>query len=288
MKNYLELLQDIIDSGSDTDQERTGVGTRKVFDRTLRFDLQKGFPILTTRKVALRIAFEELMWMLRGQTDANILKDKNIHIWSGNTTKEFQAQRGLSHLKEGDIGKGYGWQMRNYGAEADLLGSPIGGVDQLKEAYDSITSDPHGRRHIMSYWNPKQLHEAVLPPCHLYCQFVVIGQKLNLSWVQRSVDTPYGLPYNIMFYSLLLTFMARITGYELGEVVFHGIDVHVYKNQIAMVKEQLSRAPKVLPTVLLSEDIKTFENMLGMDYKDIVLVGYDPHPDIKNKPKMAV
>ena len=149
-------------------------------------------------------------------------------------------------------------------------------------------NDPHGRRHNMSYWNPKQLHEAVLPPCHLYCQFVVIDRKLNLSWVQRSVDTPYGLPYNIMFYSLLLTFMAQITGYEPGEVVFHGIDVHIYQNQMDMVRQQLSRDPKPLPNLLVSSEIKTLNDMLGMDYSDIELVEYESWPDIKNKPKMAV
>lgn len=283
MKNYSELLQDILDNGFESD-DRTGVGTIKVFDRSLRFDMSKGFPILTTRRVALRIAFEELMWMMRGHTDANILKNKNIHIWDGNTTNEFQESVGLGYLPEGSIGKGYGHQIRNFGGS---LGKNDG-VDQLTELVSELKKNPNGRRHMMVYWNPDQIHSAVLPPCHFGCQFMVTGNKLNLKWFQRSVDTTFGLPYNIMFYGLFLELVAKLTGYEAGELAFTGTDVHIYKNQVPMVKEQLTREPKELPKLNIKKDIKTLDDMLSLEFTDVELIGYDPHPDIKNKPGMAV
>ena len=285
--DYENLIKDIIENGVKSD-DRTGVGTTKVFSRNLVFDLKQGFPIITTRKVSLRIAFEELKWMMSGSTDANVLKDKNIFIWNGNTTTEFQQSVGLGYLKEGSIGKGYGWQIRNYGADYTSNDEHTDGVDQLSEVVKSLTENPNGRRHIMCYWNPSQLSEAVLPPCHLYCQFVVTGNTLNLQWVQRSVDVPYGLPYNIMFYSLLLTFIASITGYEVGEVAFNGVDVHIYDNQMNMCKDQIKRIPYDPPVLHVKKQVKSIEDMLSLEYTDLELIGYQTHPDYKDKPSMAV
>lgn len=283
MQQYLDLLKDVLENGYESD-DRTGIGTIKVFDRHMRFDLRDGFPLVTIRKTPLRFAFEELIWMLRGQTDANILARKKIHIWDGNTTKEFQEKVGLGYLPEGNIGKGYGHQIRNF--NGTLGGND--GIDQLNGVINSIVNDPNGRRHIMLYWNPSQINEAVLPPCHFGVQFMVIGNVLNLKWFQRSCDLPFGIPVNCAFYSLLLMMVSKLTGYEAGEVAVSMTDVHIYKNQIPMVKEMITREPRELPIVKINKEFSTLDGMLELEYSDIELIGYDPHPDIKNKPKMAV
>lgn len=552
MKNYLALLSDIVKNGEDR-EDRTGIGSRSVFGRQLRWDLSRWFPILTTRKIALRIAFEETMFFLRGETDTTILEDKKINIWKGNTSREFLDNRRLSHLPVGDMGRGYGYvwrkweftgnkwmdtvelvkqktnigdnnpyniifpkelpeidgddfigkifetnksgniivlkklptrrgntyykvqflsginaivevsrlsiktgQVKNpylpiqsggvygpslrkssfltnaytlwrnmmerchgtdifktinykhkgvfvdsrwrcfnnfyydiqkivgfdnwkesphsfdldkdyfgcnyYGKDSTIFlpckynqhilnNSQIRGqlytsihkktgevykftapyffnkhthttgmvdrafyqqngqtrdwtfsvedppngykwrqkfyTDQISDLLNNLKHDPNGRRHIITGWNPGQLEDAALPPCHVMHMYSIANGKLHSSWVQRSVDSVYGLPYNIMSYALLNIIFAKHLGLRSGELVFMGWDTHMYANQMDMVKEQLTRSPKELPIILINKDLPTLDDILELKWTDINLIGYNPAPDFTNKPEMA-
>lgn len=284
MKNYLQLLQDVLDNGFAKD-DRTGVGSISVWGRVLHWNLAEGFPIITTRKVSLRIAFEETMFFLRGERQTKLLEEKGINIWKGNTTREFLDKRGLHWLEEGDMGYGYSHQWRNFGG----VDGSHSGVDQIRELVEGIRKDPFSRRHIVSAWNPQQVQYTPLPPCHILHQYQVTpDNKLNSSFLLRSNDVPFGLPYNIMGYALLNILFAKLLGYEPGTLVYMGNDVHIYKNQVDMVKEQLTREPFPLPKLIVKKELKTLEDLLSLEYTDLELVGYEAHPDIKDKPKMAV
>ena len=287
MKQYLELMKDVLENGTDK-SDRTGVGSRAVFGRQLRFNLSEGFPILTTRKVSLRIAFEETMFFLRGHTDSNKLAEKNINIWKGNTSREFLDKLGLHYLPEGNMGRGYGFQMRNFGGNLSRFGISSAGVDQIRNLLDGIKIDPYGRRHIVTHWNPGDLAETALPPCHLMHMYSVVDGKLNSCFVMRSNDIPFGLPYNTMGYALLNHIFAKHLGLIPGELVYMGWDAHIYQNQIEMVKEILERDPRPLPKLIIKKDLNTLEDIMSLEFSDLELLGYDPHPDIKNKPGMAV
>jgi thymidylate synthase len=291
MKNYLDLLQDIMDNGFDKD-DRTGVGSRSVWGRCLHWDLQEGFPAITTRRVAFRIAFEETMFFLRGDRQTKKLEKKNIHIWKGNTTREFLDARGLEKFEEGDMGYGYGHQWRNFGGW-DVDDAPeewhYTGVDQVKEMLEDIKRDPLSRRHIVTAWNPQQINDMALPPCHILQHYQVTPDgKLNSAFFMRSNDAPFGLPYNIMGYAFLNMAFAKLLGYEPGTLAYMGTDVHIYSNQFDMVREQLTREIRPLPTLKIKKDLNTFEDLLALEFEDVELIGYDPHPDIKDKPPMAV
>jgi thymidylate synthase len=293
MQNYLDLMQDVYTNGIDK-PDRTGVGSRSVFGRVLRWDLSKGFPIITSRKASLRIAFEETMFFLRGHTQTKLLEEKNINIWKGNTTREFLDNRGLNHLPEGDMGKGYGYQWRHWEVPNPDHPDEMMEVDQVKNLLNGIKKDPYGRRHVVTGWNPGQLHEMALPPCHMMHLYSVEGDftvnqgKLNNCFIMRSNDVPYGLPYNIMSYALINHIFSEHLGYEPGELVYFGWDVHIYQNQMEMVEEQLKREPKPLPTLKINKELNTIEDIMSLEWADIELIGYDAHPDIKNKPGMAI
>jgi len=296
LKNFLELMNDVYTNGVDK-QDRTGVGSRAVFGRLLRWDLSQGFPIITSRKVSLRIAFEETMFFLRGESNTKLLEAKKINIWKGNTSRKFLDKRGLHHLPEGDMGRGYGVQWRDFGGQPDNLHK---GFDQIETLLSGIKNDPLGRRHVVTGWNPAELHMMALPPCHMLHMYSVegdfqtqgdftVGQgKLHSSFVMRSNDVPYGLPYNIMSYALLNHIFANHLGFEPGDLVYMGWDVHIYQNQMKMVEEQLKREPRPLPILKINKDLPKFEDVLNLQWKDIELIGYDPHPDIQDKPEMAV
>lgn len=314
MQNYIDLLKDVLDNGFDS-EDRTGVGSRKVLGRILRWDLSKGFPIITTRKVSLRIAFEETMFFLRGETNTKLLEEKKINIWKGNTSREFLDNRGLTHLPEGDMGKGYGYQWRHW--EGDVVSAtPIftgrtdeqlhgvidikrKEVDQVQDLLSGLKKDPFGRRHIITGWNPGQLDQMALPPCHMLQMYSAqqefsVGQeglagqkKLHSSFVMRSNDVPFGLPYNIMSYAMMNHMFSKMLGYVPGDLVYFGWDVHIYQNQIPMSKIQIEREPRPLPTFNIKKDLHTLDDILNLEFSDVELIGYDPHPDIADKPEMA-
>lgn len=234
---YKALLKRIIASGVDI-PDRTGVGVRKVFDANFNVDLSSDskarlkLPALTLRKAFPRTAFYELMWMLSGSTDATILQRRNISIWEGNTSREFLDAQGLTHIREGHGGKIYGHQFRNFN-----------GYDQLAAVVDSLKTSPNSRRHFISLWNPTDLDEMALPPCHVSYQFCVIGDKLHLKFYQRSADVILGVPMNILFASLFLHWMAIVTGYEAGSVAHSICDAHIYSNHLEVACDLIEREP---------------------------------------------
>lgn len=290
MQNYIDLCEDILENGVDK-PDRTGVGSKAVFGRMLRWDLAQGFPIITSRQVSLRIAFEETMFFLRGETNTKLLEEKKINIWKGNTSREFLDARGLEHLPVGDMGKGYGYQWRKW--EGGQIDGQIMHTDQISDLLKGIKQDPTGRRHVVTGWNPGQLSQMALPPCHMLHMYSVEGEltvedgKLHTGFVMRSNDVVFGLPYNIMSYALLNHIFAKHLGLTPGDLVYFGWDVHIYQNQIVMAKELVTRAPKSLPVINIKKDLPTLGDILNLQWEDIELIGYNPHPDIANKPKMA-
>lgn len=303
MQNYIDLVKDVLQNGVNK-PDRTDVGeSRAVFGRLLRWNLSEGFPIITTRKVPLRIAFEETMFFLRGETNTKLLEEKKINIWKGNTSREFLDSRGLHHLPEGDMGKGYGYQWRhwetytyseNQGYESGDTRYVASEVDQISDLVNGLRKDPFGRRHVVTGWNPGQLNEMALPPCHMLHMYSVESTfektstgKLNNCFVMRSNDVPYGLPFNIMGYALLNHIFAKHLGLEPGELVYMGWDVHIYKNQIEMCKELVKREPRPLPRLVIKKDLPTFQDIMDLQWDDIDLIGYDPYPDFADKPGMA-
>lgn len=281
--SYIKIMRQILDEGIDVENDRTGVGTRGIFGAQMVFDMDDGFPLLTTRRIAFRIAFEEMMWFLRGQTDSKILEQKKINIWRGNTTREFLDAKGLTHLPEGDAGKNYSWQLRNFNGSGPGLG-----YDQLAAIVSGIKTDPFSRRHFVSYWNPQQvLTEAALPPCHVSWAVQVAGGRLNLSFQMRSNDFYLGNPTNIAGYGFLLHALARLTGYRLGRLVFQGSDVHLYSNQLDNARIQVTREPLPLPEFRINKQLSDLDDLLALEYSDVEVVGYKHHPELP-KVEMAV
>lgn len=295
MQNYKDLLIDVMTNGVEK-EDRTGVGSKAVFGRMLRWDLQEGFPADTLRRVPFRIAFEETMFFLRGESQTKLLEEKNVNIWKGNTSREFLDNRGLTYLQEGDMGRGYGVQWRDWRSPPkDVIRDEYDTTDQIADLLKNLKNDPFSRRHVVTGWNPGELSQMALPPCHMMhlysveeSSFEVQNGKLNTCFIMRSNDVPFGLPFNIMGYALMNALFAKHLNMEQGDLVYFGWDVHIYKNQYAMVEEMLEREPKALPKLIIHKDLKTFDDILNVQFNDIELVGYDPHPDVKNKPGMAV
>jgi len=283
-QQYLQLLEDILRKGS-VRQDRTGIGTKSIFGTQLRFSLENNaLPLITTKKVFFRGIVEELLWFIRGETDSKKLEDKGVNIWKGNTSREFLDKRGLNCLPEGSIGKGYGYQWRNFGGteRADTYKHGLkDGVDQLSNALRMIKEDPNSRKIIVSAWNPQQLEEMALEPCHTLFQFQVDNGKLNLHWYQRSVDTLLGLPFNIASYAALTLIMAKASGLEGGDLVFSGGDTHLYLSHLAQAEEQISRQPRPFPKLNINKKISSIEDMENLQFEDFELVEYNPHPAIK-------
>lgn len=282
-QQYIETIKEIL-AVEDVVLDRTGLGTKNIFGVQMKFDMADGFPLFTSRFIALRIAFEELMWILRGQTDAKILQAKNIHIWDGNTSREFLDKKGLNYLPEGELGKGYGFQLRQFGADRNINE----GFDQLEAIVKEIKENPSSRRHYVSYWEPQQVREeAALPPCHVSWYVQIAGGKLNLGWCQRSVDLLLGNPTNLAFYGLLLCMLAELTGYERGTLLFQGQDVHLYSNQFEAAADLLNKPLSKFPTMNFKKKFSTLEEMLALEWEDIELVGYT-HAGRMKKIEMAV
>jgi thymidylate synthase len=261
MKQYLKMCQHILDNGIDR-SDRTGTGTRSVFGYQLRFNLQEGFPLLTTKKVYWKGIVYELLWFLKGDTNIKYLNDNNVHIWD-----EWADQNG-------NLGKVYGHQWRSWGKQNGDT------VDQSANLIEQIKDNPYSRRLIVNAWNVGELSEMALPPCHLLFQFYVADGKLSCQLYQRSCDTFLGVPFNIASYSLLTHLIAQITDLEVGDFIWTGGDVHIYHNHFEQVKKQLARETRPLPEVKLNPEIK---DIFKFNYQDIKLLGYDPHPVIKGK-----
>lgn len=284
---YLQMCRDIIENGVERG-DRTGTGTLSKFGTQMRFSLRDGtLPLLTTKRTFWRGVAEELLWFVKGSTNANELAAKDIHIWDGNGSREFLDSRGLEHREEGDLGPVYGFQWRHFGADyVDMHTDYTGqGVDQLAECIDKIKNNPEDRRIIMSAWNPADLNVMALPPCHMFCQFYVDTKKNELScqMYQRSADMGLGVPFNIASYALLTHMIAHVTGRKAGDFVHTIGDAHVYLNHVDALKEQLERSPRAFPKLKINSEKTGIDDF---EYSDFEVTGYKPHKTIKMK--MAV
>ncbi|CAM9152379.1 thymidylate synthase [Mycoplasma marinum] len=285
MEQYLSLIKEVLEEGK-AKGDRTGTGTISKFATQRRYDLTKGFPLLTTKKIFWKAVVHELLWFIKGDTNIKYLVDNGVRIWNewpyanfkkhsdynGETQKEFVQKIKEDEefaKKHGELGPVYGEQWRNFG-----------GVDQLKNVIKEIKENPNSRRLIVSAWNPPLVEKMALPPCHAFFQFFVNGNELSLQLYQRSADVFLGVPFNISSYSLLLMMVAHVTGLKAKEFIHSTGDTHIYKNHIEQVNEQILRKPKKLPTVELNKNVKS---LFDFTFEDIKLQNYDPHPLIKGK-----
>ncbi|KAF7312523.1 hypothetical protein MIND_00266000 [Mycena indigotica] len=293
-QQYLDLIRRVLDTGA-VRADRTGTGTLSLFaPPSFRFSLaDNSLPLLTTKRTFLRGILEELLWFVHGATDSKLLSEKGVKIWDGNGSKEFLEKRGLGHRREGDLGPVYGFQWRHFGAkyvdcEKDYTGE---GVDQLRECIRKIKEDPTDRRIILSAWNPADIPQMALPPCHMLCQFYVHlpapdapsteKPKLSCLMYQRSADLGLGIPFNIASYALLTHMMAHVTGTEANELIIQLGDAHVYRDHVDALEIQLKRTPKPFPTLRWArDDITDIEQFV---YSDFVVEGYECHPTIAMK-----
>ena len=259
MKQYLDLLQEIMDHGT-VKSDRTGVGTKSIFGHQMRFDLSEGFPLLTTKKVHLRSIIHELLWFISGDTNIGYLHDNKVSIWD-----EWADANG-------DLGPVYGKQWRSWD-------TPDGrSIDQLSEVIETIKRNPDSRRMIVCAWNPSDVDKMALPPCHCFFQFYVADGRLSCQLYQRSADTFLGVPFNIASYALLTMMIAQVCGLKPGEFVHTTGDTHIYLNHFDQVREQLSRTPRPLPVMKLNPEMK---DIVRFRSEDFTLEGYDPWPAIK-------
>lgn len=268
---YLDVLKQIMEKGVDRD-DRTGTGTRALFGLQMRFNMEDGFPAVTTKKLAFKAVKSELLWFLEGSTDDNRLKELNGSektIWTANAEADYWTPKAAF---PGDLGRVYAAQWRKWrkpdGTE----------VDQIAEVIEDIKKDPNSRRLIVTAWNPGELDQMALPPCHMFFQFFVADGKLSLLMHQRSCDMFLGVPFNIASYSLLLHMVAQVTGLKAYEFIHSLGDAHIYKNHFEAVEEQLSRTPLPSPTLSLNPEVSTID---GFTMDDIELVGYESHASIK-------
>lgn len=281
---YLELINQIINTGVFR-PDRTGTGTYSRFGASMRFNLRHTFPLLTTKRVFWRGVVEELLWFVAGSTDAHLLRDRGIHIWDGNSSREYLDSIGLNHREEGDLGPVYGFQWRHFGAQyVDRVTDYTGqGVDQLSDLIHRITTNPTDRRLVLTAWNPAALRDMALPPCHMFCQFYVAHGELSCLMYQRSCDMGLGVPFNIASYSLLTCMVAQVCGLRPGELIHMMGDTHVYANHVDPLKEQLKNAPRHFPTLKINPAKTDIDSFAASDFE---LVGYTPHKKIEMK--MAV
>lgn len=261
MRQYLDLLQHIMDNGVQK-SDRTGTGTRSVFGYQMRFNLEEGFPLLTTKKLHLKSIIHELLWFLKGDTNVKYLQENGVRIWN-----EWADENG-------DLGHIYGYQWRSW---------PVyngGFIDQISEAVKAIKETPDSRRIIVSAWNVADLDNMNLPPCHAFFQFYVAEGRLSLQLYQRSADTFLGVPFNIASYALLTMMMAQVCGLRPGDFVHTLGDTHIYNDHFEQVREQLSRTPRRLPRMIINPEVKS---IFDFKFDDFTLEGYDPLPHIKAK-----
>lgn len=276
-QQYLDLVADVINNGEERN-DRTGVGTLAKFGARLEFNLEHEFPLLTTKKVFWRAVVEELLWFISGSTDATVLQKKRIHIWDANSGNRDDRD-------QNDLGPIYGFQWRHFGAtyidcKTDYSGQ---GVDQLANVIAAIKNNPTDRRMIISSWNPVDLPQMALPPCHAFTQFYVSNDgRLSCQLYQRSCDLGLGVPFNIASYSLLTYMIAHLTGLKPGKFIHVMGDAHVYKNHVAVLTEQIQRKPTPLPKLTISVNRSNPINVIdSFVYEDFILTDYNPHPPLK-------
>jgi len=275
MRQYLDLLQYILEHGGDKG-DRTGTGTRSVFGHQMRFDLSKGFPLLTTKKVHFRSIVIELLWFLKGDTNVKYLQDNKVTIWDEWATAEQTARFGRP---AGELGPVYGHQWRNFGATQNEGGSyQKNGVDQISWLINEIKTNPNSRRLIVSGWNPKEASQVALPPCHTLFQFFVQNGKLSCQLYQRSADVFLGVPFNIASYALLTHMIAQVCDLQVGDFVWTGGDTHLYANHFDQARLQLGRDPLELCQLKLNPEVKS---IFDFKFEDIEIINYHSHPAIK-------
>ncbi len=260
MQTYLELLKKVLETGNNR-PDRTGTGTKSLFGHQMSFDLKKNFPLLTTKKVHIRSIIYELLWFLKGDTNIKYLKENNVRIWD-----EWADEKG-------ELGRVYGAQWRAWQTPS---GKPL---DQISQVIKNIKKNPYSRRHLVVAFNPGEMDQMALPPCHAFFQFYVANKSLSCQLYQRSADLFLGVPFNIASYSLLTLMMAQVLGLKPGVFVHTFGDVHLYLNHIEQAKEQLKRAPKPLPIMKIKPETSIFD----YKYENFKLINYDPHPAIKAK-----
>ncbi len=269
MKQYHDLIKHVVDNGTQK-HDRTGTGTKSVFGYQMRFDLSKGFPMVTTKKLHLKSIVYELLWFLNGDTNIGYLQENGVRIWN-----EWAD-------KKGDLGPVYGHQWRNWNSEE---------VDQISDIINTLKTNPDSRRMLVSAWNPSVMPDssktfsenvadgkAALPPCHAFFQFYVADGKLSCQLYQRSADIFLGVPFNIASYALFTMMMAQVCGYQVGDFIHTFGDAHIYNNHMQQIELQLSREPKALPKMILNPDVKS---IFDFKFDDFTLVDYNPHPHIK-------
>lgn len=275
-KQYLDLVKDILERGNNK-EDRTGTGTFSLFGSQLRFNLSEGFPLLTTKKLHLRSIIYELLWFLKGDTNVKYLNDNGVSIWD-----EWKDENG-------DLGPIYGKQWVNWGGKTEYdfkwngekyeyVHIDFPGINQIQKAIDTIKTNPNSRRIIVNAWNVSDLDKMALTPCHTMFQFYVANGKLSCQMYQRSADIGLGVPFNIASYALLTMMVAQVCNLELGELIISFGDVHIYKNHIDALEEQLKRDSRELPIMKINEDVK---NIFKFKYEDFELINYNPHPPIK-------
>ena len=271
MKQYLDLVRHVLENGEEKG-DRTGTGTKSVFGYQMRFDLSKGFPMVTTKKLHLKSIIYELLWFLKGGTNIDYLKENGVNIWNAWADKN------------GDLGPVYGFQWRNWNND---------GIDQIKILVKDLVKNPNSRRHLISAWNPSVLPDtsksfesnvangkAALPPCHAFFQFYVSNEKLSCQLYQRSADVFLGVPFNIASYSLLTMMIAQVCNLKLGDFVHTFGDAHIYSNHFEQMNIQLKREPRSLPSMKLNSSVT---DIFDFRFEDFTLENYDPHPHIKGK-----
>jgi thymidylate synthase len=259
MRQYLDLMERVLSEGVEK-RDRTGVGTKSIFGHQMRFDLQRGFPLVTTKKLHVKSIIYELLWFLRGDTNVKYLNDHGVTIWN-----EWADENG-------DLGPVYGKQWRSWPT------GDGGSIDQIATVLKEIRRNPDSRRLIVTAWNPAEIEGMALPPCHCLFQFYVANGKLSCQLYQRSADVFLGVPFNIASYALLTMMVAQVTGLKAGDFVHSFGDVHLYSNHIEQARLQLTRSPRALPVMKINPAVR---DIFGFRFEDFVLEGYDPHPHIK-------
>ena len=285
MKQYLDMCRFVLENGV-MKTDRTGTGTISYFGYQMRFNLNEGFPLLTTKRVYRRPIIHELLWFLKGDTNIKYLVDNDVKIWNewpyeaykkssefqGETLEEFvgKIKESTEFAKKwGNLGPVYGHQWRNFG-----------GVDQIAKLIEGLKNNPDSRRHIVSAWNPTEVDDMALPPCHCFMQFYVVNNKLSCQLYQRSADIFLGVPFNIASYSLLTMMIAQVCGFELGDFVHTIGDAHIYLNHVEQIKLQLTREPRPLPKMIINPNVKS---IFDFKYEDFEVVDYNPHKSIKGE-----